>query len=223
MPVTPNCALGDATRLIAGTYYGDRGTRAYDTFEAINSVYFSGELPWPQIIWALTPHGHCLGQTSAQGAPIIALHPSLLRGREKPNPWRIQPTWLGWRYAVDVLLHECIHVAVAHWFGGSTGPTSHNCPEWIAEVNRLAPMLGLPIAAAMSRSRRVREADGTSRVVRRCDGSGPFRAISTFPNGVRIALGTAAAHYTGSNRQLDVTASLQAFDGGGDTGERIYS
>ena len=69
MPVTPNCVLRDATRLIAQTYYGDRGTRAYDTFEAINSVYFSGELPWPQIIWALTPHGHCLGQTLCTGRP----------------------------------------------------------------------------------------------------------------------------------------------------------
>jgi hypothetical protein len=219
MPVTPNCVLRDATRLIAQTYYGDRGTRAYDLFEAINRLYFAGELPWPQIIWALTAHGHCLGLTSAQGAPIITLHPSLLRGREKPNPWKIQPAWLGWRYAVDVLLHECIHVAVAHCYGGSTGPTSHNCPEWIAEVNRLAPMLGLPITATMSRSRRVRDADGTSHVVRRCDGSVSFRAISTFPHGVRLELGTAAAYYTGCNRELDVTESLRAF-GVGDADAR---
>src|SRR4051812_3269891 len=74
MPVAPNGALRDATRLIARTYYGDRGTRAYDAFEAINRVYFAGALPWPQIIWALTAHGHCLGLTSAQGAPIITLH-----------------------------------------------------------------------------------------------------------------------------------------------------
>lgn len=42
----------------------------------------------------------------------------------------VHPAWLGWRYALDTLLHECMHVSVAYRLGGSTGPTSHNCDAW---------------------------------------------------------------------------------------------
>jgi hypothetical protein len=205
--VTQDCALRDATRLVAETYHGERGTRAYDAFEQANRTYFQNELPWPLITWALTPHGGCLGLTRAGRAPVITLHPSLLGGTEKDNPWQVAPVWLGWRYALDVLLHECIHVSVAYRLGGRTGPTSHNCPEWISEVNRLAPLLNLAVTAAMSKPARVRDDQGQSRVIRRSESTVPFRAIARFPTGVRQELGTAHAYYTGAgcNTGLDVT------------------
>jgi hypothetical protein len=88
--VTGNSVLQDASRLVAATYHGERGVRAYDAFACLNDRYFAGELPWPLITWALTAHGSCLGLTRADEAPVITLHPSLLRGREKPNPWSIR-------------------------------------------------------------------------------------------------------------------------------------
>jgi hypothetical protein len=194
--VTHSSVLQVATRLVAATYEGERGIRAYDAFEKFNKDYFAGELPWPLIVWGLTPHGKCFGFTATGDAPVITLHPSLLGGREKSNPWKVNPAWLGWRFALDTILHECIHVSVAHRLGGQTGPTSHNCPEWIDEVNRLAPLLQLNVTAARSRTKRIRDAEGHSRVTRVSDSTVPFRAIATFPRGVRIALGSAAEYYT---------------------------
>jgi hypothetical protein len=34
-----------------------------------------------------------------------------LGGSEKAYPWRVPPSWLGWRYAADVLLHEAYRTA----------------------------------------------------------------------------------------------------------------
>ena len=204
--VTSNCVLRDATRLIARTYHGARGTWAYDAFDEINRTYFQNALPWPLLTWALTAHGRCLGHTQIGQAPVITLHPSVLGGTETANPWRVPSAWLGWRFAHDVLIHECIHVSVDHVLGGRTGPTSHNCPEWIREVNRLAPLLEVSVTAAMSKTARVRDEDGRSRVVRRSASSVPFAAITTFPYGVRYEEGTAHAYYTTGNTQLRVSA-----------------
>jgi hypothetical protein len=203
---TRNNVLQDATRLIAETYHGACGTWAYDTFDEINRSYFQNALPWPLITWALTAHGHCLGLTQSDLVPVITLHPSLLGGTEQKNPWGVPAGWLGYRYARDVLLHECIHVSVAYLLGGRMGPTSHNCSNWIAEVNRLAPLLKLPVTAARSKSVRVRDGNGMSHVKRQSASTVPFKAITTFPYGVRRELGTARAYYTG-NTQLDVTDS----------------
>jgi hypothetical protein len=71
-------------------------------------------LPWPHIIWALTPYGSCLGYSYRAGPPVIVLHPSLLGGTEKANPWQVPAGWLGWRFAADVLLHEAMHLSVIH-------------------------------------------------------------------------------------------------------------
>jgi hypothetical protein len=205
---TCNNVLHTATRVIAHTFYGERGLWAYDEFERLNTRYFFGALPWPLITWALTAHGRCLGFTrsSREHPPVITLHPSLLGGTEKRNPWHVDPAWLGWRYALDTLLHECMHVSVNYRLGGATGPTSHNNPQWIAEVNRLAPLLELPITAAMSRTKRVKDTDARSRVIRVSDSSVSFEAISRFPYGVRVELGRAAGYYTECDTQLDVTA-----------------
>lgn len=134
--------LKRATMEVAEHYYGERGLWSYEMFEAINDTFFDGKLPWPHIVWALTPHGACLGYTSAGRAPVVVLHPSLLGGTEKVNPWGVPERWLGPAYAFDVLLHESIHVNVEYCLGGwqGEGTSSHNNEVWIAEVNRLAPV-----------------------------------------------------------------------------------
>jgi len=97
----------------------------------VNRELFGDALPWPLIVWTVTPYGKCLGFTDHYDTlPLIALHTSL--------PWRSVPA-----FTLDVLIHESIHVAVAYLRGGNSGETSHNCPEWIAEVNRIAPLIGL--------------------------------------------------------------------------------
>src|SRR5437763_13003944 len=72
-----------ATIEVAEHYYGERGLWSYSMFETINETFFEGKLPWPHILWALTPHGACLGYTTAGRAPVIVLHPSVLGGTEK--------------------------------------------------------------------------------------------------------------------------------------------
>ena len=112
--------LDTATRAVTRAYFGDQATFAYAAFDAINRTLFAGALPLPLVTWELTGYGRCLGYTqSGTRPPHIVLHPSILRGGgSKPDPWKIPPAWLGPLYALDVLLHECIHVAVSYVRGG---------------------------------------------------------------------------------------------------------
>jgi hypothetical protein len=192
--------LAEACKLIARHYSGPRGEFAYECFEHINVTLFGGELPWPLITWAITAHGRCLGKTWAGGsAPVIVLHPSTLGGTEKTNPWGVDPAILGVCYAYDVLVHECTHVKVECLLGGwrGHGSTSHNNPLWVAEVNRLAPLLGLGnIQAGRSRLKRV-PVDGqvtktgkpATKVVRASETALPYSCVYTFPYGARKHLG----------------------------------
>jgi hypothetical protein len=216
-------ALEDACRLVARSFWQDKGLWAYEAFEFINATYFAGRLPWPCIIWGLTAHGGCLGLTCArrEAPPVITLYPSLMGGTEKPNPWGIDAAYLGACYAFDVLIHECIHVENRYLQGGITGPTSHDCPEWIGEVNRIAPLLGLRgVRAAPNRVRRV-EVDGPpkrrgkrpTRVVRRSDGNVPHRAVAAFPSGIRWALGMGDAYYRAGRSPLDAARSRSVTPG----------
>jgi hypothetical protein len=192
------------TQAIVAHYQDRLGRLGYALFEAIHAQYFAAELPWPLILWGLTAHGHCLAFTRAGQAtpPMILLHPSLLGGTEKDDPWGMPPAWLGVLYAFDVLLHECMHVAVHYargpWQGGTS---SHNNPLWVAEVNRLAPLLGFPgEVATMSKPRRIK-----GRLVRDCAGATmPFEAVSQFPHALRVARGTAEAYYTAKRLPLPV-------------------
>lgn len=177
-------------RAVAEHYNGPRGAWTYSAFDHINTSYFAGQLPTPLIVWTITPYGHCIGQTQAEvGAsagepPVVTLHPTLFRK--------------GLRYAFDVLLHECIHVEIICNQGGHTGETSHNSDEWVAEVNRLAPLIGIAgVAAARTKVRRIPIADAEpnergkrpTMVARATDGNIPMQALATFPHGVREHLG----------------------------------
>jgi hypothetical protein len=203
--------LRSACRSVAGHYYGDKGVWAYDCFEALNATFFGGTLPWPCILWGLTAHGGCLGQTCSRNAraPVIVLHPSTLKGTGRRPPWGLPRLWLGQAYALDVLLHELMHVSVDYCLGGGSGPTSHNNTAWVAEVNRLAPLLGLHgIEAGMNKVRRVVDPDAAltktgkpgTRVARGSDGNLPHEVVARFPHAVRMHLDTADAYYQAAGK-----------------------
>jgi hypothetical protein len=220
-PTPPDNHLQDACLAVARHYHGTKGEWAYALFTALNTAFFAGALPWPHISWALTPYGSCLGYSYRAGPAVIVLHPSLLGGTEKHNPWRVPRAWLGWRFTADVLLHEAMHLSVIHRLGGWEGPgtTSHNNEAWVAEVNRLLPLLGIPAArtltAGMTRVRRV-PADGPAstrgrrptRVERVTEGDLPFRVVAGFPGALRQHLHQANRYYQGLG-----PACLPACDG----------
>jgi hypothetical protein len=184
--------LREATLEVALHYHGDRGALGYALFEAVNTALFSGELPWPWITWALTAHGGCLGLTHVSESPIITLHPSILGGSEKTHPWGVPPERLGVLFALDVMIHESTHVAVEYLRGGRQGgESSHNNPAWMAEINRLAPLLGFAaVEATMSRPTRIGKT--IQRAVR---GNVPLAVAATFPSGLRASLGEDDTYY----------------------------
>jgi hypothetical protein len=173
-------------RAVARHYHGARGVWVYKAFDWVNETLHAGRLPYPLIVLGLTAHGRCLGWTRSPIAeakpPTILLHPSIWGGTEKEDPWRIPQEILGSRYAFDVLIHEAIHISVNYLLGGAAdGESSHNNPAWIAEVNRIAPLVGLDgVQAAMSKVKR----EG-KKVRRVSEGTIPFFAAATFPYGVR--------------------------------------
>lgn len=192
--------LEEASVVIAERAFGPKGRFAYEAFRHLNETYFEGRLPWPLIVWGLTPHGACLASVQLQDeTPIIQLHPSLLGGRGARTPWGLPAHELGPAFATDALLHECLHLAVQLLCGGASGPTSHNSPEWVAEVNRLAPLLGLDgFVAGRSTTVRLPDADvppGSRRTrVQRVseatlDGEPvAFRTVTGFPHSIRRLL-----------------------------------
>jgi hypothetical protein len=177
-----------AYRLVARHVYRDKGAFAYAAFDHLNGTYFGGRLPEPLILWDITGYGGCLAWTRSQadGPPVIKLHPSLVtpsareaRRRERRTagqrrtPWNVSADLLGWCYAYQTLLHECIHAGVNYLLGGyqhlpECRPwwTSHNNPLWVAEVNRIAGLMGLDITFSMKTYQRVPSGppDGKGRV-----------------------------------------------------------
>lgn len=144
---------------------GNIGGWAYDTWETHNWQYFDGVLNPCAIIWGLTPHGAKLGFYSGW-LNRITLHESLVDPKfDKLNSsggkhvWGQQADAFGALYASDVLLHEMIHQKIHQIYGhdGSQegGNSSHNNPLWVAEVNRLAPLLGLSCQAEVIRQKRI--------------------------------------------------------------------
>jgi hypothetical protein len=180
------------TEAVTALYYGRYGPLGYRLFEAVNLALFADALPWPLVAWGLTAHGACLGMTHLGAAPIITLHPSILGGTEKRDPWGITPAWLGVLYALDVMIHECMHVAVHYLRGGrQDGDSSHNNSAWVAEVTRLEPLLGFGgVEAGMKRPTRV------GKTIQRVEtGTIPFAAVTGFPQKLRQIRGTAEAYY----------------------------
>ena len=201
-----------ASRRVAETFYGPRGLWVVDCYDAINRQLYDNELPPALVTIELTAHGKCLGQTHPNPSrpPIVRLHPSTFGGTELDNPWKVPPEWLGWRYALDVLIHETIHVSVAYLLGGPSGPTSHNCPKWRSEVERIAPFIGLRgFTASMSKSKRVETGEYNEKgkpikkVARVTVGEFPYVATFCFPHAARGAMDT-TDYYIKGEPDLDV-------------------
>lgn len=206
--------IEQACRIIAAHYHGKRGAWIYDAFDWINANLFAGELPYPLLVLGLTAHGGCLGWTAspANKPPTIMLHPSIWGGTEKDDPWGIAPDILGTRYAFDVLIHECMHVSVKYRLGGpSAGDSSHNNPEWIAEVNRIAPLIGLSdVYAARSIVKRKGK-----KIHRDCVGNIPFVAAARFPHAVRKLRGQLEYYRDRSKLPFERDVSLHVTNGNG--------
>lgn len=207
--------IEQACRLVAGTYYGGKGLWLCNAFDAINKHIFDDKLPYPHIILALTAHGKCQGwsRSSKKRPPTICLHPSAFGGTEKDDPWGIPSECLGYRFAFDILLHECMHVSVNYCLGGAKGPTSHNNPQWISEVNRIAPLIGFnDVDAGMSKTKRVQIKDKSTfkpgrkptKVVRTTDGNIQFSSVASFPIGLRKERGEAYYYYTSGKLPIKV-------------------
>jgi len=140
-------------RTAAGIMWEEFGLWAYDTWAAHNAAYFRDELRPAGVIWSLTPHGHALGYCEMRRDGAITLHKSLIES--DGNPWHMG-AWLGAALAADVLLHEMIHQAIFQRLGhNGEGISSHNNEHWVSEINRIAPLLGLPANAAVIRQKRV--------------------------------------------------------------------
>jgi hypothetical protein len=190
-----------AVRLIAQAYYGDDGRWLCHAFDAINQKLFGGTLPQPLLTIEMTRWSCCLGWCwlNEDRPPRIVIHPTILgvgQGGNKP-PWGLPRRWMGRRFAFDVLLHECVHISVRHRLGGHEGPSSHNNEQWISEVNRLCPLIGLRgIEAGRQVAKRVSDKGKKQTVVKKVDeGNVPFHAAAWFPYGIRIHQRTAARFY----------------------------
>jgi hypothetical protein len=213
-------AIGPALDLVADYYHPRYGRWAYAAFAAVNAAFFDGRLPQPLIQWAITPYGACLGRTGHRGhgdRAIITLHPSIVRPvaswlRDDREPaWGLDPDWFGPLYALDVLIHEAIHVAQFSLYGDGgwkwrPGRSSHNCESWIAEVNRLAPLWGMEgVEAGLQVPRRVpipgeftKRGKPKTKVVKVDLGNVPLSAHGRAPSGLREHFRTADAYYRGS-------------------------
>ncbi|MCC6335542.1 MAG: hypothetical protein IT380_16315 [Myxococcales bacterium] len=83
---------------------------------------------------------------------------------------------------MDVLLHEMMHQSIDQHADerdvDTGGTSSHNCAAWVAEVNRLSPLLGLKRKTEVIRQRRV---NGRVTWAAREEGSLTMRELATWP------------------------------------------
>jgi hypothetical protein len=219
----PPAELARSCRQISSAIEGERGSFAYQAFDWINATLYRHSLPTPLILWGLNPHSHSLGFTRiGDELHLIMLHPSLLGGTEKVDPWGIEPEWLGPTFALDVLIHESIHLSNLTRAGGFSGESSHNSPEWISELNRLSPLLGFPsFRAGANKLKRVAVEDeyGPSgkpktkpKRVSQATLHGemvPFDLVARFPHALREYLGNAEEYYGGGLSHLPFSCSLK--------------
>lgn len=131
--------------------WGEWGAWMYDTWAEHNEKFFSGELKLGGIVWGLVPHGFGLGCYNIF-CNVIVLHTAIA---EKGN-WRIWNICSDILFASDILLHEMMHQHI-HQTGieGKTIST-HDSEGWVAEINRIAPILRFDMKAELVKRRRVK-------------------------------------------------------------------
>jgi hypothetical protein len=176
----PDVILGDVCwscmyREVASHFAGDVGVQLFEYYRAINWHFFNDELPPAFLLTALTAYGKCIGLTKSDVShgPIILIHPTLKTEKER----------------FYTVLHEAIHVQVRYNLrkGKPDGSkTSHSTPEWIAEVNRIAPLLGyMDITLGENKVTRVK-GDTPKRVL---SGNVPYECTYRFPEALEQTTG----------------------------------
>jgi hypothetical protein len=127
----------ETLRTAAAIMWREYGAWAYDTWASHNDAYFDGALEPPGIVWGLSPNNRRLSNYDTHFG-VITLYSGLLESEES-NLWGLE-AWLAQDLARDVLLHAMIHQKA-----GTSGCNyrSHNNEAWVAEVNRIAPLIGL--------------------------------------------------------------------------------
>ncbi len=120
------------------------GAWAYKEWRRLNKLCFAGELSPVRILWGLTPHGRSLGHYRAEDH-TITLHLSLVANGGL----------LDEQHVSDVILHEMVHERICEIGMPATGTSSHNCESWVSEINRISPLIGLEVRAAVVRQKRI--------------------------------------------------------------------
>lgn len=154
--------LKDAARII----YPSVGEKPYLWWEQMNKTYFGRQMTPCGIQLGLTPHGRSPGAWREREG-VIVLHRSLIG--PDVNPWAGSEK-LGERCARDVLLHQMVHQYISEvrqtsgrearlnspqGGNGVDGGSPHNCPSWVAEINRLMEEMGLGSRACVIKQRRI--------------------------------------------------------------------
>jgi hypothetical protein len=132
-------------KIEAARDYGDLGAWVFDEWRRLNDALFYGKNIAGAIIWKATPQNRSLGYYERTGN-LIVLHNTLMRPMYPTTGLTWDPRRLNTRLISDVLLHEMIHQKI-HQAGGWIGENSHNNERFVYEVNRIANLLGLNVAA----------------------------------------------------------------------------
>jgi len=139
--------------IIARSYGIDIANLIYDYWEIINIILYEGKLPPPLITFENMTYGKALAVCYSDYGHIRIKRPS-----HKIAP-EINPD------TISILLHENIHYAKPYLIDDydftvippkGADITSHNCPYWISEINRIHKfIIGEELNANFSKMKRV--------------------------------------------------------------------
>jgi len=148
-----NISIQTYKDITARSYGVDTAYLLYDYWEIINSILYEGKLPPPLITFENMTYGKALAVCYSDYGHIRIKRPS-----HKIAP-EINPD------TISTLLHENIHYAKPYLiedYNFTVIPpkgadiTSHNCPYWISEINRIHKfIIGEELNANFSKVKRV--------------------------------------------------------------------
>lgn len=148
-----NISIQTYKDITARSYGVDTAYLLYDYWEIINSILYEGKLPPPLITFENMTYGKFLAVCYSDRGHIRIKRPS-----HKIAP-EINPD------TISTLLHENIHYAKPYLiedYNFTVIPpkgadiTSHNCPYWISEINRIHKfIIGEDLNANFSKVKRV--------------------------------------------------------------------
>lgn len=149
------------------------GAWAYDRFAEFNQEYFDNTVPAMPILFVpMSPYGNWVGLAEYAGR-ILLWDKHALDSDYTPG-----------LYAAHILLHEMLH----QYLYVKDEDTKHNGHPWCREIMRIGKQMGLSFHASPSRTKRIKDENGDSKVIRTqaTDGvvpSIPLKGgISSFPH-----------------------------------------